>query len=114
MLAITRKIAVLQRSASHKDSLFNFLPHLHQPVAERPARPHVFQRAVDLSLRNLLVWTRENNCGFSFGRFEELPVADDVCHAETRESGLFGAEEFSRTAQFEIEFSDLEAVVGPN
>src|SRR5438445_4062458 len=49
---------------------------------------------------------------FAAGLLEELAVAQRICNMETKVAGLTRAEEFAGAADFEIGFSDFEAVGG--
>src|SRR6202022_3184048 len=52
--------------------------------------------------------------GFAFSSFEQLTIADEIRGLEAGHSSLTCAEEFSRAAKLEVEFGDLESVVGAN
>src|ERR1700694_2549309 len=87
------------------------LPHLHQAVTHRPPPPNLPKRPINLIFRYLRTRSRDHQRSLALGRLQQLPVADDTGHAEARNARLPGPEEFSRAAQFEIKFGDLEPVV---
>src|SRR5437868_5746117 len=48
---------------------------------------------------------------FRAGQLQQLAVSYQVGYSEAWRAGLFGSEEFTRTAHFEIEFRDRESVL---
>ena len=92
--------------------LSHYLPYFHQPIALLPACPHGANRAIDIRLRDLSIWPGQYCCRFPLGRLQQFPVANDVSHAKTRQSGLARAKEFAGAAQFQVEFRDLKPVIG--
>src|SRR5260370_29834736 len=54
---------------------------------------------------------RDEERRLALGLFCVLGIADDISHAEARNTRLLRPEKFAGTAQFEIEFRDLETVV---
>src|SRR3954453_8328372 len=88
------------------------LAHFHQAISLLPLRSHLQERTVNFSLRDLGIWAGEHRGGLSLCDFQQVTVANDVGNLKTGQAGLAGAEEFSRTAQFEIKFGNLEAVIG--
>src|ERR1700730_6767171 len=90
------------------------LPYLCQPVCFLPMGAHVVEGASDLFFRDFLVGTRQNCSCFSLGGFQELAIADQAGHLKTWHPRLAGTEELARSAQFKIQFGNLEAVGGAN
>src|ERR1700691_5099981 len=84
-------------------------PHLDQTVAPRPAHAQSHQGPADFHLRYLGIGSLHHSRGLALGQFQQLPVANQIGYAEAWHPSLSRAEEFSRPAQFEIEFGDLEA-----
>src|SRR3954471_5545074 len=87
------------------------LAHFHQAIGLLPLRSHLQERTVNLGLRDLGIWAGEHRGGLSLGDFQQVTVSNDVGNLKTGQASLAGAEEFSRAAQFEIKFGDLEAVI---
>src|ERR1700722_18666728 len=77
-----------------------------------PARSHMNQSSADFFRGDLGVRPGYDGGGFALGGLEQLNVTDEISHAKTRQSRLARAKEFAGTAQFQVEFSDLEAVIG--
>src|SRR6266496_1132880 len=70
------------------------------------------KRTADLFGRDFSVGARYYSRRFALGCFQQLGVSDDVGHAETGQPRLARAKEFAWAAQLEVEFGDLETVVG--
>src|SRR6266567_138775 len=90
----------------------NELADFDQAIRVLPARAHMNKRTADLFGRDFSVGARYYSRRFALGCFQQLGVSDDVGHTETRQPRLAGAKEFARAAQLEVEFGDLETVVG--
>src|SRR5262249_47479260 len=81
------------------------------PVCVLPSSAHLHQRPADLLGRNLGIRSCKHKSGLPLGNLEQLSIANNVCHAETGQTCLPGAEEFSGPTKFEIQFCDLESIV---
>src|ERR1700722_12512996 len=70
------------------------------------------QGRVDFGLRDFGIWTGQYRGGLALCGFDQLTVPNEVGHLKTGHSGLARAEEFSRAAELQIKFRNLESVVG--
>src|SRR5437763_6956698 len=73
------------------------LADFHQTIHILPARMHVLQRAVNLRLRDFLVWSLQHRRGFALGGLQYLAIADQVGDQETGQTRLARSEELSGT-----------------
>ena len=60
----------------------------------------------------LLIARVNKPLGFALGELEQLAIAQKIGYAKVGETGLTGAEEFAGTAHGEVEFGQLESILG--
>src|SRR5580698_10926872 len=77
-----------------------------------PPRAQSNERSTDFYLRDFRIRSGHHGRGFALSQLQQLPVANQISHAEARHPRLPRAEELPWPTQFEIEFGDLKAVVG--
>jgi len=88
------------------------LRDFHQAIRPLPVGTHVAEGTVNFFLRNLGIGASQNGRGFTFCRFEQLAIADEVRNLKARQPGLTGPEEFAWTAELKVKLGDLEAIIG--
>src|SRR5208337_3412424 len=84
------------------------LANLNQPIAKRPARPHLSQRPVNFFFRCLGIRPADHQRSLAFCCFQQFAIAKEIGHAKARNARLLRPEKFPRPAQLEIQFRDLE------
>jgi len=95
-----RRHANFVRENTAQEIRTNRLAHFDQTVSSLPVRPQRYQSLADFHLRNFRVRSSHHRRCFSLGQLKQLPVANQIGHAEVRHPRLPRPEELSRPAQF--------------
>src|SRR5438477_2223541 len=88
--------------------------YLHQPIRLLPTATHVNQRTADVFLGDFRIWSGQNGSRFVLGGFEQLTVANYVCHPKAGQARLLCAKKLTRPTKLQIELSDFETIIGAN